>query len=243
VRTIDFAIMTVARPTVYIHELIASLRSDLPIRLIVGAPAYGYLERYRSNPCREIIEVPAEEWEYFQHCRVHHRACWNYWRSLTLGSRTPSCKGLVVFEDDVIPARGWESRFHGTVNQIEAIYNGPFVLALYTALNISPPSDAQTYYVRYPVPVFYGTQAMYYPEKVRIEFADYLKRHGVDSMRLPYDLLLRMYLWKERIPLFVTIPCLFQHVGEISTGLGNFHKSRQFRGDVTDLQGPLPLKV
>jgi hypothetical protein len=53
--------MTVARPTVYIHELIASLRPDLPIRLIVGAPAYGYLERYRSNPFIEIIEVGADE--------------------------------------------------------------------------------------------------------------------------------------------------------------------------------------
>jgi hypothetical protein len=236
VRTIDFAIMTVARPTVYIHELIASLRPDLPIRLIVGAPDCGYLERYRSNPFMEIIEVLAEEWEHFQNCGVHHRACWNYWRSLILGSRIPSCKGLVVFEDDVIAARGWESRFHDTINQIEAVYKRPFVLALYTALNIRPLLDAQTYYVYYPVPFFYGTQAMYYPEKVRVEFADYLKRNGVASMRMPYDLLLREYLWQERIPLFATIPCLFQHVGEISTGLGLFHKARQFRADVMDLQ-------
>ena len=42
-RTIDFAITTVARPTSYIHDLIASLPSDLPLRLIVGAPDYGYL--------------------------------------------------------------------------------------------------------------------------------------------------------------------------------------------------------
>ena len=224
--------MTVARPRVYIHDLIAALRPDLPIRLIVGAPDYGYLERYRGNPFREIIEVPAEEWEHFQHRPVHHRACWNYWRSLTLGIRTPSCKGLVVFEDDVIPARGWESRFHDTVDQIEAVYKGPFALALYTAVTIPRPPHVQTYYLRYLLPLFYGTQAMYYPEKVRVGFADYLKRHGVDAMRLPYDLLLKEYLWKEGIPLFAAIPCLFQHVGEISTGLGNFHKTRQFHGDV-----------
>lgn len=241
--TIDFAIMTVARPRVYIHELIASLRPDLPIRLIVGAPAYGYLERYRGNPFIEIIEVNAEEWAHFQNRRVHHRACWNYWRSLTLGPRTPSCTGLVVFEDDVIPARGWESRFHDTVTQIEAVHKGPFVLALYTAVTLPPPPHAQIYYVGYPVPVFYGTQAMYYPEAVRVGFADYLKCHGVDSMRLPYDLLLRNYLWKERIRLVATFPCLFRHVGEISTGLGNFHKTRQFLSDVTDLRGSLPLKV
>jgi hypothetical protein len=242
VGTIDFAIMTVARPTVYIHELIASLRPDLPLRLIVGAPAYGYLERYRSNPLREIIEVGAEEWAHFQHRRVHHRACWNYWRSLTLGPRTPSCRGLVVFEDDVIPARGWENRFHETVNQIKEVHKGPFVLALYTAVNLPSPPHARIYYVGYPVPVFFGTQAMYYPEEVRAGFADYLKRHGVDSMRLPYDVLLRNYLWKERIRLLAAIPCLFQHVGEIGTGLGNFHKTGQFLSDVTDLQRPMALK-
>jgi hypothetical protein len=243
VQTIDFAIMTVARPTVYIHELIASLRPDLPIRLIVGAPVNGYLERYRSNPFIEIIEVGAEEWAHFQNRRVHHRACWNYWRSLTLGPRTPSRKGLVVFEDDVIPARGWENRFHETVNQIEDVHQGPFVLALYPAVNLPPPPHAQLYYMGYPVPVFFSTQAMYYPEEVRAGFADYLKRHGVDSMRLPYDLLLKAYVWKEHIRLFAAIPCLFQHVGEISTGLGNFHKTRQFLSDVTDLQGPMALKA
>jgi hypothetical protein len=243
VGTIDFAIMTVARPTVYIHELIASLRPDLPIRLIVGGPACGYLERYRSNPFIEIIEVGAEEWAHFQNRRIHHRACWNYWRSLTLGPRTPSRRGLVVFEDDVIPARGWESRFHDTVKEIEDVHKGPFVLALYNAIDISPPPGAQAYYVRYLLPFFYGTQAMYYPEEVRVGFADYLKGNGVDSMRLPYDLLLKEYLWKEGILLFATFPCLFQHVGEVSTGLGFFHKSRQFRGDVTDLQGPMALKV
>jgi hypothetical protein len=84
---------------------------------------------------------------------------------------------------------------------------------------------------------------MYYPETVRAGFADYLKCHGVDSMRLPYDVLLRNYLWKERIRLVATFPCLFQHIGEISTGLGNFHKTRQFLSDVTNLQGLIALKV
>ena len=241
--TIDFAIMTVARPTVYIHELIACLGPDLPMRLIVGSPSYGYLERYKSHPCIEIIEVGAEEWAHFQNRRVHHRACWNYWRSLTLGPRTPSYSGLVVFEDDVLPARGWENRFHDTVNQIEAVHKGPFVLALYTPANLPAPPHAQIYYVGYPVPVFFGTQAMYSPEATRAGFTDYLGRHGVDSMQLPYDVLLRNYLWKERIRLVATFPCLFQHVGEISTGLGNFHQARWFLSDVTDIQRPLALKV
>jgi glycosyltransferase involved in cell wall biosynthesis len=219
-RTVEFAIMTVARPRVYVHDMIAALRPDLPLRLIAGAPDYGYLERYRGHPFREIIEVPEVEWEHRQRRPVHDRGCWNYWRSLTLGIRAVSGKGLTVLEDDVIPALGWESRFHHTVNQIEAVYRGPFVLALHTPVRIPRPSHVTTYYLPYPVPSFYGTQAIYYPDSVRLRFADYLKRRGVDEVRLPYDVLLKEYLLKEGVPLFAAIPCLFQPIG------GDQHSSR-----------------
>jgi hypothetical protein len=231
-RTIDFAIMTVARPTDYIHDLIDSLRSDLPVRLIAGSPDYDYLGRYRGNPFREIIEVPAKGWEHFHNRRVHHRACWNYWRCLTLGPRTPSSEGLLIFEDDVIPARGWEGRFYETVAQIEAACKGPFVLALYSPIKLPTAPDSQTYYVPYPTSRFYGTQAMYYPEEVRAGFAAFMKLYGVNTMRHPYDILLRTYLLNTGIPLFAAKPCLVQHVGEISTGLGKFHKTMQFHSEV-----------
>lgn len=167
---IHFVFMTVARPTVYIHDLIAALRPDLPIRLIVGSSAYGYLERYRSNPFIEIIEVGAKEWAHLPNRRVHHRAYWNYWRSHTLGPRAPSCRGLVVFEDDVIPARGWENRFHATVNRIEAVHKGPFVLALYSAVTLPPPPHAQISYVGYPSPSFTAHKRCIIP-----------RRSGLDS--------------------------------------------------------------
>lgn len=224
--------MTVARPTVYIHELIDSLREDLPVRLIAGSPDYGYLERYRGNPFREIVEVPDKGWEHFRDRRVHHRACWNYWRCLTLGPTSPSSDGLVIFEDDVIPARGWEGRFYEAVDQIEAVCKGPFVLALYSPVRLPRTPDSRTYYVPYPTHRFYGTQAMYFPEEVRAGFARFMRVYGVNTMRHPYDILLRMYLLNFDIPLFAAKPCLFQHVGEISTGLGKFHKTRQFKSEV-----------
>jgi hypothetical protein len=233
-RTIDFAIMTVARPTTYIHELIGSIRSDMSLRLIVGSPDYGYLERYRGNSYREIIEASTKGWEHFQNRRVQHRACWNYWRCLTLGPRTPSSDGLLIFEDDVIPAHGWEDRFYITIDQIEAECKGPYVLALYSPIRLPRTLDSQTHYAPYLTSRFYGTQAMYYPEEVRMGFAGFMKAYGVNTMRHPYDILLRMYLENLGIPLFGATPCLVQHVGEISTGLGKFHKTRQFQSEVTN---------
>lgn len=232
-RTIDFAIMTVARSPVYIHELIASLRSDLPVRLIAGSPDYEYLERYRDNPAREIIEVSAKGWEHFQNRRVSHRANWNYWRCLTLGPRTSSCEGLLIFEDDVIPARGWEPRFYDIVDQIESDCTGPFVLSLYSPVRLPRPPNSQTYYARYPTANFYGTQAIYFPEEVRSDFARFLKCNGVDIYQQQYDIVLRAYLLNQGIPLFGANPCLVQHVGEVTTGLAEFfHKANRFQSEL-----------
>jgi hypothetical protein len=237
-RAIDFAIMTVARPTNYIHELIDSLRPDLPVRLVAGSPDYGYLERYRSNPYREIVEVPDKGWEHFHDRPVRHKACWNYWRCLTLGPRSPESEGLLILEDDVTPARGWENRFYETVDQIKAVCDGPFVLALYSPVRLPRTPDSRTYYVPYPTPRFYGTQAMYFPEEVRAGFTRFLRAYGVNTIRHPYDILLRIYLLNVNIPLFAAKPCLFQHVGEVGTGLGKFHKTRQFNSDVSGATAP-----
>jgi hypothetical protein len=102
------------------------------------------------------------------------------------------------------------------------------VLSLYTPHTIATPLSA-SHYLHYPVAAFYGTQAMYYPEPVRIGFCNFLRDNGVEDYRGPYDLVLREYLRLMRLNLFVTDPCLVQHIGVISTGLGSYHQSTRFR--------------
>ena len=57
--------------------------------------------------------------------------------------------------------------------------------------------------LRIPPKWFFGTQAIYYPERVREGFSEYLKRDGVDTLRRPYDFLVREYAQEENIPMFV----------------------------------------
>lgn len=229
-KTIDFAIMTVARPQAYIHDFIGQLRADLPIRLVVGSPDSNYLKRYRENPFVEILEPPVSEWEYFRNFKVHHRAAWNYWRSLSLGIRSPNRHGLVVFEDDLVPAHCWEEQFYKIIDQIEMRHSTLYLLALYAPYDNLPEPIPETNFVLYPTDWFYGTQAIYYPEIVRLEFIKYLKSNGVDTHHHPYDRVLRDYLLEMKIPIFAAMPCLFQHVGEITTGLGGrFHSTSRFQ--------------
>jgi hypothetical protein len=131
----------------------------------------------------------------------------------------------------VSPARGWESRLHDAISRIEADEAGKYVLALYTAhqvANMPPSLSGKVYYIPYPPHLFFGSQAMYYPEAIRAEFSEYLKTNGVKSFDCPYDLLLGKYLQDTGVPLFAAIPCLFQHAGEFSTGLGDFHQASIF---------------
>jgi hypothetical protein len=195
------------------------LRKDLPIRMVVGSPSYGYLERYRQNPNIEIIGIEPYEWERFGKYPVIHRALWNYWRCLVYGVRHGSRKGLIILEDDVIPAKGWEERTARTIEEIESEYGDEYVLALHTWFTELAKPAGGRYYKPYPAGSFGGTQAMYYPEPIRIAFAEYLKREGVESFRTAYDYMLREYLILTGTPCFATTPCLFQHIGEVSTGL------------------------
>ena len=132
-RIISFAIMTVVRPKIYIHELLRAFRSNERIRLIVGGVNSGYLKRYWDDVRIEIIPPSAEAYALVEHYSLQHRASWNYLRCLTLGPASTEGQGLLVVEDDVILAKGWKSQLHKVLNQIEAAYRGQYLLALYAA--------------------------------------------------------------------------------------------------------------
>lgn len=226
-RHLDIAVVTIDRPENYIHQLLSGIRGNLSVRLIVGACDIRYLEQYRESPFIQIVVPPEREWTHFKECCVQQRACWNYWRALSLGANGKPFGDLLICEDDVIVSRGWEERLCDTLNEIESVLKDEFALALYTVFNLHPTNSPVL--ASYPVERFFGTQAMYYPKSVRIGFSKYLHANGVDHYRRPYDLLLREYLGACRIQLFATVPCLVQHVGEISTGLGVFHQASCFQ--------------
>lgn len=230
---IEFAITTVPRAGAYLRRLIASLGKGLHLRLVAGADDVSYLKSFRGRTHIEIITVPKREWKLFKDRRVHHRATWNYWRCLVFGPKEKKARGLTVFEDDVILAKGWLEHLHSAVAELEAQYDKRFVLALYSAHHFDTGFDFKKFTLPYPDSIFFGTQAMYFPNESRLGFARFLKVHGVKCDRRPYDLLLREYLRLSATPLAATYPSIAQHVGKVSTGLGRFHQSPQFKGMLT----------
>ena len=107
------------------------------------------------------------------------------------------------------------------------LISGPYILALYAGAETGlKAADDGTPYVSYPPERFFGSQAIYYPEPMREAYAKNLKENGVDSFGMPYDFLISEYSRKQDIAIFAAIPCLFEHIGEVSTGLaGFFHQA------------------
>lgn len=231
-RPIDIAVSTVFRTPSYISRLISSLRTDLRVRLIVGSLEMGHLADYRTSASIQIMPPEKPEWLAFKAAGVHHRAMWNYWRALKLGKSHRRARGLVIFEDDVVLARGWQDYLQAAMARIERHHGQDFVLSLYAAYRFEPDSKYAKYAAIYPATRFFGTQAVYYPDAVRREFAAFLRYYGVKKNTMPYDLLLKKFLIAAGIPLFNTCPSLAQHIGEVSTGLGRFHRAGQFKNSL-----------
>lgn len=233
------AVSTISRPHDYLHSLLSQIRTAGPVHLVVGNPDRSYVQRYEGNYQYRIVEMTEADWAPFKESKVHHRATFNYWRCLDAGRRHSPDLGLLVMEDDIVPAKGWLARLANTVRQAEDRYAGRYIMALYTAYFLVPYGSAL--YAIYPTRDFYGTQAIYFPSEVRDGFADFLQERGVEKNQAPYDMLLKDFAVESRTPILATTPSLFQHVGAESTGLGGFHKARNFRSRVS-AAGPSPME-
>lgn len=235
---ISVAIMTVERPQGYLHATLESLRLEWrenTLLLFPGSPASGFLNRYRSGGYL-IIETTDTDWDAIWLWSTHRKAMWNYWRCLQQPVTQPVSGdwGRLIIEDDVRFAQGWSDRFLLSVSELYEAYGDRFILSLYSphesVKQASEESEDVT--IPYPAADFYGTQAVFFPEAVRRDFADYLKIYGLQDNLMTYDCLLGRYCAEHSIPLFTTVPSLVQHTGIETTGQSEYgspvHQSPSF---------------
>lgn len=223
---IDYAISTVDRSTQYIHQTLEYLGKGFRANLVVGSPESSYLDRYRGH--HGIIETPVSEWDKIKDADVGQRAAWNYLRCLTMVSSEDS-KGILILEDDVKPMNNWQDRFSRTLKEAEEKLGDGFILSLYCPHSLPMHiALAGGHCAGYPAQAFYGTQAMYFPNTVRILVSEAIKTYSVDSFKMPYDISIKVLAHALKIPMVASIPSIFQHVGYSTSGLGNFHSAPNF---------------
>jgi hypothetical protein len=224
-------IMTVAREGNYLPRTLDGLGPDAAATLMVGSTETGYLAPFRDDARLTVVSPSEEEYAPWRSRGVRHRASWNYWRCLEHGRRA---RRLLVVEDDVVFAKGWEDYLGRVVDEVER-HEWDYVLSVYSPHPLAG-AEGRTF-----VPVderrFFGTQGVLFAGGASGSFADYLRDHGVDRLERSYDLNLGLYAAGSGTPLLATNPSLVQHVGAKTTGLGYHHTSPTFRADLGPVDG------
>jgi len=235
IEQIRFAIMTVKREPSYIHQTLAGFFASgppldciQPIELMLGTNEHAYLDAYKDSSLIQINRLTNQQWRMIEPWGVHRRFAFNLARSIRMGLH--STQGLCVCEDDVIFRDGFVDKLLRVVNQIEQ-KRDRYVLACYAAYDFVNHSNnaGDLLYCDYPSG-FYGTQCMYYPRNVVEELSDYIWKHGVETPEETGDLLIGRYPRKfhPRKLLLASRWSLVQHIGQHTSGLGNFHTTPTF---------------
>jgi hypothetical protein len=204
-------ILTCDRTPSYLSETVATIPEDYHIQYV----SQGQIVQPRAGDL-----VPVDK-KYKQDPTRHRDSQYNY--SVALRQ---TVDGLII-EDDVKLCR----KFDQYLNKVKSDIPTPrYALALYSCYNWNHISNRLTI-AEYPIDSFYGTQAMLYDIETARGFGEYLAQN---IGKEPYDLALKTYI-KEVDPevvLYASKLSLVQHIGDISTGLGNGHKAFNFVDNV-----------
>jgi len=204
-------ILTCDRQPSYLSDTVATIPVEYAIQYI----AQGQIIQPRAGDL-----VPVDR-KYKQDPTRHRDSQYNYAVALL------QTKDGLIIEDDVKLCKNFDWELE---ERLAEIPTKRYAMALYSCYNWEGYSDYNEI-AKYPVDMFYGTQAMVFDLKTAREFGAYLlKNIGKE----PYDLALKTFIKTVNLEvgLYVSKMSLVQHIGDISTGLGNGHQTFNFIDDL-----------
>ncbi len=221
------AIASVDREPNYLEISTDSLeKQQIPYDISQGSLSANNLFGINQSKHRIIFAPETREQGYAQK-DVRYKAQTNYINALTMdnGCGKPETFRMVL-EDDVIVCKNFFSRLNVYLQTIVSkIGTEKIILSLY---NPFPVDTDMQFLLEYDVKMFYGFQAMIYSNDMCHAFADYLRKNLCVHA---HDLLIKNFCLENGIVIYSVSLSLFQHIGEVSTGLGLQHKSPNFIDD------------
>lgn len=249
---IKFVFVTTNRQPTYLHQSLASFFAsstwdgDPPaVEVVVDATEAGFLDAYRQHSRINVRTLSPDEAEWMRGRSPHQRCCYNHWRAMQAG--LDSGLGVCVFEDDVIFREEFGAKLLEVIQQIELWRHVErpahrYALAAYTPYDFDRPDlEPNRLYCPYDNG-FYGLQAMYYSRELLPGLADYLWDKAIAGPGGCADLLVRDYC-REGASLFAARCSLVQHIGAVTTGLGNFHTAPNFDRPWPGELSPVPVNA
>ena len=204
-------ILTCDRQPSYLADTVATIPEDYAIQYV----AQGQIVQPRAGDL-----VPVDK-KYKQDETRHRDSQYNYARALFTTK-----EGLII-EDDVKLSRYFDKALDEVIRNIPT---PRYAVALYSCYNWTQDNFNEVI-AKYPIDMFYGTQAMLYDIETAREFGAYLLEN---IGKEPYDLALKTFIKtvNPEVILYASKLSLVQHMGDVSTGLGNGHQCFNFLDDV-----------
>lgn len=202
------SIMSCKRIPSFLEDTIASIPKNLNIEVFYQGDVN---EIFIDN-----IDIKHVDYVHEPHM-VHHNSQYNYASTLI------NSKDGFIVEDDVEFSVNFSihmADLNNLLNDVKCKY----AVAIYSCYNWNKRGVSL---VDYPVEAFYGTQGMIYDLETARSFGNFLMgRIGAE----PYDFALKTYIQEvdPDVKLMATGSSLIQHKGDLSTGLGIFHKAPNF---------------
>ena len=225
----ELVISTCNRRENYIKKTLESIGdNDVPLTFVVSGTDSCYLNEFISGRSNVNIITNDELDSNITNKRaISLKAGWNYVKCL---SYKPDADNILFIEDDVVFCKNWQRHLENEIGVLKSAHPGGFILSLYTASKFKYITCGQTS-VNYPTGQFFGLQGMYFSPNFRKQCRDYLDVN-VKKTGTIHDTLLQELFVTLHPPLYVTIPCLVNHIGQNSTWFNlfnNFHSAVSFK--------------
>lgn len=225
------ALITVRRDPPYIHQTISSyyetgsrvtpigerrtLHEWPRLDIFVGSPdlrdVVEYAEAKRViNESIVVYELDMPTWVHWAQLQPFRRAAGNFLRALE--TRIDERDDVLLLEDDIV----FKPKWRDALDDARAAHPEALI-TLYTHPSIASHLQGlpDGFYV-IPWEVFYGTLALYVPQKIRRALADYVRaRYDKLDRRWPFDECVRYFVKEHGVPIIATVPSWVDHVGTV----------------------------
>lgn len=227
---LKFCICTVPRRKGYIHKTIESLGNTgffeakelLPLRISVAHPDSTFLSRYEQRNDMMIWRQSPEEAVKigYDNLNVRQLSTWGHIRAMNMLLRTPSYFDYgAILEDDVVFSRGWIPYLYQILEKLIANSRNRWILSLFQFKpHIRKAFLAGKTYTEIPIWMFNGAPCFIYPKKILPLLIEYMMENGIRNFRQVNDFSVRDFAVKNKIPVYASVPCLIQHMGDETTG-------------------------
>jgi hypothetical protein len=222
----DVAMLTIPRSSVH-YSLASLLMSGAggDIFLVAGRPEIEYLQCYAHHERVHICQFDEASWSGMANKPNGWLACYNYLRALST-----SDNNLLVCEDDVVFADGWQTAMSALIDEIENTdRNGQYFFTLYSPTMVTTRTKRN--HSRFPYHLYAGAQAMYLPRRIVQPIRDVFRNAlamSIYESEIKPDILINIVATERSIPIFTPKHSLVQHIGTSSTMTSTYHRSPTF---------------